>query len=198
MNDPVTPVCPKCGLSDHVEKVSVLATSQSNKTVEIPAQPTRKTEPVDQSKLNTELPTTTSIPDSSFRAKLAPPQQPQSKSPINCAGGLFMLLSTVALTGVVAGYLAGIQRGYSQWLQIFYGSIAFSAFFIFMTIRYTRSFFKELRAYQGESVKQMEAWQKSMEKWDRLYYCQRDDCVFDPNQNVAVAPADLKTYLKEP
>ncbi|MCE5206746.1 MAG: hypothetical protein LLG42_00365 [Chloroflexi bacterium] len=198
MNDPVTPVCPKCGLSDQVEKVSVLATSQSNKTVEIPVQLTRKIEPVDQSTLNTENPAINSIPDAELRKKLTPPKQPESKSPINCAGGLFMLLSTVALTGVVAGYLAGIQRGITQWQQIFYGSIAFSVFFIFMTIRYTRSFFKDLHAFQDKSEKEMAAWQKSMEKWDRLYYCQRDDCVFDPDQNVAVAPADLKTYLKEP
>jgi hypothetical protein len=34
-----------------------------------------------------------------------------------------------------------------------------------------------------------ERWRRAMTKWEALYYCARDDCVFDPTQGISV-PAD--------
>ena len=39
------------------------------------------------------------------------------------------------------------------------------------------------------------AWQKAMERWNRLYYCGRDDCVFDPITSEFTQPDQLKEML---
>jgi hypothetical protein len=37
--------------------------------------------------------------------------------------------------------------------------------------------------------------QQASARWSRLYYCGRDDIVFDPGQNLAVPVRDLASYL---
>jgi predicted RNA-binding Zn-ribbon protein involved in translation (DUF1610 family) len=38
-------------------------------------------------------------------------------------------------------------------------------------------------------------WKKAIEKWEKLYYCCRDDCVFIPGENKATAPKNTQGIL---
>jgi predicted RNA-binding Zn-ribbon protein involved in translation (DUF1610 family) len=38
-------------------------------------------------------------------------------------------------------------------------------------------------------------WNKAMEKWGRLYYCERDDIVFDPTSNLHVPTMDILKFV---
>lgn len=41
-------------------------------------------------------------------------------------------------------------------------------------------------------------WEKAMERWNKLYYCGRDDCVFLPGTNTSAPITDMYKYLYEP
>jgi predicted RNA-binding Zn-ribbon protein involved in translation (DUF1610 family) len=45
--------------------------------------------------------------------------------------------------------------------------------------------------------KRMSGWQRAMDRWDSLYYCHRDDCVFIPEEGTYAQLAKMKDYLFE-
>ena len=54
------------------------------------------------------------------------------------------------------------------------------------------------RLVQGEIAEHQRIqgdWKKAMERWDRLYYCGRDDCVFIPGENSSASISKMKEYL---
>jgi hypothetical protein len=42
---------------------------------------------------------------------------------------------------------------------------------------------------------EMDAWDKAMSRWNQLYYCGRDDCVFIPGAGTSAPPVNIKEYL---
>jgi hypothetical protein len=51
------------------------------------------------------------------------------------------------------------------------------------------------RRAQSESRTADAVWKSRIAVWDRLYYCYRDDCVFDPDQGEFVPVADAQKYI---
>ena len=51
--------------------------------------------------------------------------------------------------------------------------------------------------WQEANQKRMSKWQKAMDRWDALYYCHRDDCVFIPEEGTYASLTKLKDYLFE-
>lgn len=43
----------------------------------------------------------------------------------------------------------------------------------------------------------MSAWQNAMERWNSLYYCHRDDCIFIPDEGTSAPLDKVKEYLKQ-
>ena len=54
-----------------------------------------------------------------------------------------------------------------------------------------------LRIVQGDNqtLQYLPAWDEAMENWRRLYYCRRDDVVFDPQTNKTLSDAAVKSML---
>ena len=46
-----------------------------------------------------------------------------------------------------------------------------------------------------EINKQLDSWNEMMKRWNRLYYCGRDDCVFVPGTNTYAPAAQMNKYL---
>ena len=46
-----------------------------------------------------------------------------------------------------------------------------------------------------QSQKYLPAWDRALENWRRLYYCKRDDVVFDPQTNKTLSDAAVKSLL---
>jgi len=53
------------------------------------------------------------------------------------------------------------------------------------------------KQWQEASEKRMSKWQKAMDRWDALYYCHRDDCVFIPEEGTYAPLTKMKDYLFE-
>jgi hypothetical protein len=54
-----------------------------------------------------------------------------------------------------------------------------------------------LRVVKGdnESTRYLPAYDRAMEQYGRLYYCRRDNVVFDPETNKVLSDADLRSLL---
>jgi len=59
------------------------------------------------------------------------------------------------------------------------------------------SFVAFLRVVRGDiqSQKYLPAWDQAMENWRRLYYCKRDNVVFDPQTNKVLSDAAVRSLL---
>jgi len=59
------------------------------------------------------------------------------------------------------------------------------------------SFVAFQRVVRGDiqSQKYLPAWDQAMENWRRLYYCKRDNVVFDPQTNKVLSDAAVKSLL---
>ena len=60
-------------------------------------------------------------------------------------------------------------------------------YFVYLRRRYQSTEYPTLKA----------AWDKAIERWDRLYYCDRDDIVFDPETNETCSKKDVKQFVYE-
>jgi len=54
---------------------------------------------------------------------------------------------------------------------------------------------KATQQWQEANDKVMSRWQNAMERWNALYYCHRDDCVFIPEEGTYAALSKMKDYL---
>jgi len=54
-----------------------------------------------------------------------------------------------------------------------------------------------LRVVRGDNqtLQYFPAWDEAMDNWRRLYYCRRDDVVFDPQTNKTLPDAAVKSML---
>ena len=59
------------------------------------------------------------------------------------------------------------------------------------------SFLAFQRVVKGDNqtLQYLPAWDEAMESWRSLYYCRRDDVVFDPQTNKAISDAEVKSML---
>lgn len=53
----------------------------------------------------------------------------------------------------------------------------------------------EINSYNEKVRVTNQAWEYAMDRYERLYYCQRDDCVFIPGENTSSPITKLKEYL---
>jgi predicted RNA-binding Zn-ribbon protein involved in translation (DUF1610 family) len=42
---------------------------------------------------------------------------------------------------------------------------------------------------------EMKRWKPAMDRWNKLYYCERDDCIFIPNTNTSVPVTKMLEYI---
>jgi predicted RNA-binding Zn-ribbon protein involved in translation (DUF1610 family) len=117
-------------------------------------------------------------------------------------------------TGVLAlGLLVGSSNGTADsiitillvgFLSIVPLSISI-LLFVFVVPRQRRSNMEKRvvaeyrrREFQIESAEQEKRWQMAVDRWNKLYYCGRDDCVFLPGTNKCAPITDMTKYLFQP
>ncbi len=182
--EPSDAICPRCKKLDRTGKVSILVSIRD-----------RQDDQIAETKdlVRNELP----VPNGSLRRKLAQPRQPQLSSPVNFAGIIYLVLCFVSIMGAVAGYLKGVRTDDSWWTTVFYTSMLLTAVFLWLTIRSTRRYLRDLTSFQDRSENKMKSWQESLQIWDRMYYCFRDDCAFDPETKTSVDSSDFHNFLRK-
>jgi len=215
--------CPQCGRNDKSEKVTAIIASytqeitgveQKNEVV-IGSQGQK-------SMVAREVPfTRTQV--SYLGRRLDPPPDPHYNPevpPAPSRGGLIGGIVVLALIGLALGVLRLISVGYSVasvgnyssaknilWLILlavflFLGALAFIAGAVLLGILGTRRHQKRLTEYRDlvekithEVEKNNLDWKRAMNRWDQLYYCSRDDCVFIPGDNSSVPISLMKEYF---
>lgn len=215
------PVCPRCGQIDKVTKVlAIVSESISVGQYEsvVPLQVQGKT---------IYLPSQRAIVSSNLLAqRLMWPQQPKkpershvrlkpTKIPREHQTHSFLWNWVIGIPAFVLSIpvaaLLGLQDIVS-WLVVF-GVLLLLTFY--PTLLAFRYFFPSYKAYarwrkEDEALAKREIdlnyqedvaiynkWPAAVEKWQRLYYCARDDGVFVPNQSRFVPVEQMQSFLYE-
>ena len=108
----------------------------------------------------------------SLAQKIAPPPEPKDPGGMNL-GCLFLLFIVFLIASSTSWIFAlGITI-----------TLAFLVnYFLFMPLQ------KEYKELKPE-------WDEAIRRWSELYYCSRDDCVFNPNTGESVPPERISALI---
>lgn len=99
-------------------------------------------------------------------------------------------MSSNPLAGILAGVL-GIAGGL---ISICVPFLVFEFVAIGLPIIIFRKRKKHQIREKNRVAYELPLWQKAMSKWDTLYYCRRDDLVFDPGNHSSFSPEKIIDY----
>ena len=125
--------------------------------------------------------------------RFAPPPMPVSKvgmmKSIVVGFALVFVGSFIILTFATVG-------GYGSWPQPVQVTLVVLVLAGIVTTL-VLSLVAFLRVVRGDNqtLQYLPAWDEAMENWRRLYYCRRDDVVFDPQTNKTLSDAAVKSML---
>lgn len=124
--------------------------------------------------------------------RLAPP-----KEPVAHVGMMLYIIVGFALVGFGAFFILVFSgTSFSSWpaaVQVTDVAITILAIVAALVI----SFIAFQRVVQGDlkTQKFLPAYDAALEKWNRLYYCKRDNVVFDAQTNKTISDAELRSML---
>ena len=124
--------------------------------------------------------------------RLAPP-----KEPVAHVGMMTYILIACALVGFGSFCILVFSgTSFSDWprpVQVTDVVVTLIAIVAALVI----SFIAFQRVVQGDlkTQKFLPAYDEAMEKWNRLYYCKRDNVVFDVQTNKTISDAELRSML---
>ena len=52
--------------------------------------------------------------------------------------------------------------------------------------------------FQKASAEHENRWHLAVDRWNKLYYCGRDDCVFLPGSNTCAPVTEMEKYIFQP
>ena len=130
---------------------------------------------------------------------LAPPKEPRPKDYINYMVGIVLISLGVM---IVSGF--GIM-GLTLLGDLDLGSLGYGIYCLWcgLPILLGSATSSILRALVDRSrrndrmrvAREKALWRDAMAKWERLYYCARDDIVFDPSDRTWAPVDEIMTYL---
>ena len=171
--------CPRCGMSEYVEKVSSL----------VGAAPAGRFAG----------PPFVSTSQADVRQKLALPGAPVYKSPWN--------FTTVFIFGIVLLVVLACASGMVSWLQVLLktpndsgvlGNFVALTIFTLLWVALAIFIFWSRRRIARERRAKIAAWQSVRARWEQTYYCARDDIVFLPGEQGTYKPAsELLWFLQQ-
>lgn len=170
----VGPRCPQCRRMDAIQKVSAIVqggVSTTNVNYE------------SSHGLYKVSTTATGESRTILAQRLAPPPKPEGESTPDMYLAAFGIL---VLTGLVFWITssAGI------------GPACISAFIVFMLLAIPGAIWEQGKAKARLNAK-LPTWEQAIKNWNRLYYCARDDIVFDPENNSFASSSQAPTFLYE-
>ncbi len=125
--------------------------------------------------------------------RFAPPPMPVSKVGmmkfVIVGFGLVFVGSFIILTFATVG-------GYGSWpqpVQIVLVVLVIAG--IVTTLILSLVAFLRVVRGDNQTLQYLPAWDEAMEIWRRLYYCRRDDVVFDPQTNKTLSDVAVKSML---
>jgi hypothetical protein len=116
-----------------------------------------------------------------------PPSQPEAPSPLP---GINSGLGCLGIIFFGAVFFFSVQVGSTIAI------IIFGVFFAIFILAFGAAYIRGRRARQ-EYMQAVLTWQEEIEKWNQLYYCRRDDLVFDPENKQSSPAKDWQTLIKD-
>lgn len=193
-------VCPKCQRADAVRKVSAVVAEgtqvvESSGAAYVPAKHGSALIPVAE----------TSVSRSALAAKLAPPRKPAKPFGYGCVAVLLMtrlglaLLASITLLALFLCSYPFMMNVYLQNNALFIAILVIGIVLIgLMGVLTVRSGWRDARSTGDERNShepRMQAWERACDRWQQLYYCQRDDGVFIPGHSTFVPVEKMDAYL---
>ncbi|GCE18287.1 hypothetical protein [Dictyobacter kobayashii] len=121
-------------------------------------------------------------------ARCAPPDMPTRN---------VSMMKPITICGVFVGIclfliitlIGGMETGFPQIAQLIL--VVFTLIFIVTALAVSYWAFQRVVRGDNETVELYPAWDKATAQWKSLYYCSRDDIVFDPKTNTQVSNNQL-------
>jgi hypothetical protein len=182
------PVCPECGQTDLVEKASTLylagtemkyRRSKKNPGEVQPPEPSGENAPIQLSPGFRDL---SAAELQALARRLAPPAT-KKEAPVRPINPDW---AVAAVSMIVPLFLYQIITTQVGMLPVVL--LALAAFYGFYFWQ-RKNILARFDARQEKERSKVEQVKQSIQRWMSLYYCGRDDCVFDPSRKVS-APAD--------
>ena len=132
---------------------------------------------------------------------LAPPRQPKIE-PISpwsrWAGWLIISAGTCSiLTGLITIWPALAQGAVDSQLIQLSLSLIFGLGIVGGGFATLRSNAKKATKREAQVAVDLHRWEAAMKRWERLFYCARDEGIFDPTENTAlIPPTEMLPYLE--
>lgn len=209
--------CPLCGRNDRAEKVSAIL-RRSRQTIHTTHRITNDS-PTPTSATSQNISTNqTAVSD--LAKHLMPPNKPhktqEPRPETLISDDRIFLFSTIYPSGVALFLIlmffyffsSGIPSlSTSQFLYlIFFIEVAACGFLIHFFIQRSKDMKQEnesikyrnkqaIENWHAQKVNQRTEWEKAIQRWNKLYYCNRDDCVFVPNEETWAPISMMNTYL---
>ena len=166
--------CPKCHEIDKVTKVSAIVARETTTTsgttrTYVPTKDSGYWDSAAYSETHT----------SNLAKSLLPPKKPQI-STSSLAGFLIAGLVLICL-----GSSTNLGKGVSP---LGYAVIFFALFLMVLGLLSYNGKAKEIRDM-------LPRWEKAMERWNQLYYCGRDETIFNPYDGTSTSIENLEKYL---
>lgn len=126
-------------------------------------------------------------------ARLAPPTMPVAN-----VGMMGFVLVAAALVGVGVFFILiwSGTNGYGGWppaVQVTQVVITILAIVVALVLSFVA--LRRVVAGDMKSQKYLPAYDEAIAKWSSLYYCKRDDVVFDPQTNRTISDSALHDML---
>lgn len=218
MAAPALPICPTCKQTDQVQKVTSTYGVNTKEWYE-----TRTSTDADG---HTHSYQQKHEAHTQLGLKLKPPQQPPQPTHPGLWYGIggfvaFIVISAlcpiaivpisflIPLAGTASAFAPDVQ-GIPTWL-ISLAVIGLPilcvlgiglALLLWLGGKVRQRFNRDLANYRDKKViwdrDELPRWQRAKERWEQLYYCMRDETVFIPAENKAVAAEDMVKYLYDP
>jgi hypothetical protein len=181
-------LCPVCGKDDATQKLSAIVSSgQASGTFSGPSAGVIR---VGGKWGATGTYTTLSGSTATELArKLSPPPEPRKPSGLGCwlYVGLFgSAVGALSVGSVLVVNLSDESAPYMLFALLFYLSIL-----VITVVMHNTKKSRQIATYTLEKP----AWDAAMKRYKSLYYCFRDDVVFDPQTGETCAPESLNKFL---
>jgi hypothetical protein len=122
-------------------------------------------------------------------ARCAPPDMPTRNV------SMFKLMIVgIFIVGICSFLIIVLIGGMEANMDIAYATILVSITLVCIVTALVLSFIAFQRVVRGdiETTVRYPAWDRAMEQWRILYYCSRDDAVFNPQNGKVVSDGQLK------
>jgi hypothetical protein len=131
--------------------------------------------------------------ESGAEQRFSPPAMPVSK--VGMMKSIVVGFALVVVGVFIILTFAGVG-GYANWpqpIQVILVVLVLAGIVTALVLSLTA--FLRIVKSDNQTLQYLPAWDEAMEKWRRLYYCRRDDVVFDPQTNKTLSDAAVKSML---